>query len=65
MPKLLTAYAFPPLCPGAHLRCPALPRLQLFINGQWVDAASGKTFKVLDPRTEEVIAEVGWLKPGW
>lgn len=32
--------------------------LQLLINGEFVDAASGKTFKVLDPRTEEPIFEV-------
>lgn len=31
---------------------------KLFINGQWVDAVSGKTFKILDPRTEEVVAEI-------
>lgn len=31
---------------------------KLFINGQFVDAASGKTFPTLDPRTGEVIAHV-------
>ncbi|XP_065625548.1 benzaldehyde dehydrogenase, mitochondrial [Quercus suber] len=31
---------------------------QLLINGQFVDAASGKTFPTLDPRTGEVIAHV-------
>ncbi|XP_068637819.1 aldehyde dehydrogenase family 2 member B4, mitochondrial-like [Aristolochia californica] len=31
---------------------------QLLINGQFVDAASGKTFQTLDPRSGEVIAEV-------
>ncbi|KAK6922164.1 Aldehyde dehydrogenase domain, partial [Dillenia turbinata] len=31
---------------------------QLLINGQYVDAASGKTFETLDPRTGEVIANV-------
>ncbi|KAG9153452.1 hypothetical protein Leryth_025743 [Lithospermum erythrorhizon] len=31
---------------------------QLLINGQFVDAASGKTFKTLDPRTGDVIADV-------
>jgi betaine-aldehyde dehydrogenase len=30
----------------------------MFINGEWVDSASGKTFPVYDPSTEEVIAEV-------
>ncbi|XP_009617290.1 benzaldehyde dehydrogenase, mitochondrial isoform X1 [Nicotiana tabacum] len=31
---------------------------KLLINGQFVDSASGKTFPTLDPRTEEVIANV-------
>ncbi|KAB1207917.1 Aldehyde dehydrogenase family 2 member B4, mitochondrial [Morella rubra] len=31
---------------------------QLLINGQFVDAASGKTFPTLDPRTGDVIANV-------
>lgn len=31
---------------------------QLLINGQFVDAASGKTFPTFDPRTGEVIANV-------
>ncbi|CAL5198276.1 unnamed protein product [Lathyrus oleraceus] len=31
---------------------------QLLINGQFVDAASGKTFPTYDPRTGEVIAQV-------
>jgi len=31
---------------------------QLFIDGKFVDAASGKTFQTLDPRTGEVIANV-------
>ncbi|PKA63101.1 Aldehyde dehydrogenase family 2 member B7, mitochondrial [Apostasia shenzhenica] len=31
---------------------------KLFINGQFVDSASGKTFPTLDPRTGEVIANV-------
>lgn len=31
---------------------------KLLINGEFVDAASGKTFETLDPRTEEVIAHV-------
>jgi phenylacetaldehyde dehydrogenase len=34
-----------------------LPR-QLLINGEWVDAASGRTFETLNPATEEVIARV-------
>ncbi|MEZ6091013.1 MAG: aldehyde dehydrogenase family protein, partial [Pirellulaceae bacterium] len=31
---------------------------QCFINNQWVDAQSGKTFATINPATEEVIAEV-------
>ena len=30
----------------------------LYINGEWVDSASDKTFPVYDPATEEVIAQV-------
>jgi len=33
-------------------------RKQLFINGEWRDAASGKTIDVINPATEEVIAAV-------
>src|SRR5205809_1652521 len=33
-------------------------RKQLFIDGEWRDAASGKTIEVVNPATEEVIAEV-------
>jgi phenylacetaldehyde dehydrogenase len=35
----------------------AVPR-QLFINGQWVDAASGKTFETPNPATGETLARV-------
>src|SRR5258706_16187144 len=31
---------------------------QNFVNGKWENAASGKTFPVFDPSTEEVIAQV-------
>ncbi len=31
---------------------------QIFINGEWVNNESGKTFPVYDPSTEEVIAQV-------
>ncbi len=34
------------------------PCPQLFIGGQWVDAESGKTFPVLDPRTGEEVFRV-------
>jgi aldehyde dehydrogenase (NAD+) len=33
-------------------------RKQLFINGEWRDAAGGKTIEVVNPATEETIAEV-------
>src|SRR4029079_15647747 len=33
-------------------------RKQLFINGEWRDASGGKTIEVVNPATEEVIAEV-------
>src|SRR5216117_1542963 len=36
----------------------AVMRRQLFINGEWRDATSGKTIEVVNPATEEVIAEV-------
>lgn len=31
---------------------------KLYIDGQWVDAASGKTFATVDPATEQVICQV-------
>src|SRR5919112_45241 len=36
----------------------AVMRKQLFINGDWRDAAGGKTIEVVNPATEEIIAEV-------
>src|ERR1700724_3253941 len=35
----------------------ATPR-QLFINGQWTDAASGKTFETPNPATGDTLARV-------
>ena len=35
----------------------ATPR-QLFINGQWTDAASGKTFETPNPATGETLASI-------
>ena len=35
-----------------------VPTYQLYINGEWVDSKSGKTFPVYDPASEEVIAQV-------
>ena len=37
---------------------PAVENTQCFIGGKWVPAASGKTFKTVNPATEETIAEV-------
>ena len=37
---------------------PTLTRKQLFINGEWRDSAGGRTIEVINPATEEVIAEV-------
>jgi aldehyde dehydrogenase (NAD+) len=39
-------------------RGPQIRQTQCFIGGQWVPAASGKTFETLNPATEEVIASV-------
>jgi succinate-semialdehyde dehydrogenase / glutarate-semialdehyde dehydrogenase len=33
---------------------------QMYIGGQWVDAIGGERLKVVNPATEEVIAEVPW-----
>ena len=35
-----------------------MKKYQMFINGKWVDAKSGKTMKVINPGNEEVVAEV-------
>ncbi|WOG94393.1 hypothetical protein DCAR_0313688 [Daucus carota subsp. sativus] len=37
---------------------PEIKFTKLFINGLFVQSLSGKTFETIDPRTEEVIAEV-------
>jgi betaine-aldehyde dehydrogenase len=31
---------------------------QMYVNGEWIESRSGKTFPVYDPATEEVIAQV-------
>jgi len=44
---------------GLQAQGQALPmRTQLFINNEWVDAKSGKTFDTINPATEEKIASV-------
>lgn len=37
---------------------PEVKYTKLFINNEWVDAASGETFETIDPSTEKVIAKV-------
>jgi succinate-semialdehyde dehydrogenase/glutarate-semialdehyde dehydrogenase len=41
-----------------RLKDPDLLKNQLFVGGQWVDAASGETVDVLNPATQEVLAKV-------
>ena len=36
----------------------AATRNQMFIDGDWADAASGETVEVVNPATEAVIGEV-------
>ncbi len=36
----------------------AVTARQLFVNGQWADATGGKTFAVVNPATEDTIAQV-------
>jgi 1-pyrroline dehydrogenase len=36
----------------------AATKYRMFINGEWADASSGETAEVINPATEEVIAEV-------
>jgi aldehyde dehydrogenase (NAD+) len=37
---------------------PQIRQTSCFIGGQWIPAASGKTFETMNPATEEVIAQV-------
>ncbi|PWA90821.1 aldehyde/histidinol dehydrogenase [Artemisia annua] len=39
-------------------KIPKIKFTKLFINGEFVDSVSGKTFETIDPRTEEVIANI-------
>ncbi|KAB8082074.1 hypothetical protein EE612_003819 [Oryza sativa] len=43
---------------GGGLVVPEIKFTKLFINGQFVDAASGKTFETRDPRTGDVLAHI-------
>jgi aldehyde dehydrogenase (NAD+) len=40
------------------LRTPDVKYTKLFINNEWVDSASGKTFQTINPSTGEAICEV-------
>lgn len=40
------------------VRKPKISQTQCFIGGEWVPAASGKTFATVNPATEETIADV-------
>ncbi|KAK3041650.1 hypothetical protein RJ639_001460 [Escallonia herrerae] len=45
--------------PAEHfIKIPNIKFTKLFINGQFVDSVSGKTFETIDPRTEEVITRI-------
>jgi acyl-CoA reductase-like NAD-dependent aldehyde dehydrogenase len=35
-----------------------MQKFKMYINGKWVDAASGKTYRAINPATEEEIAEI-------
>ncbi|XP_024979209.1 aldehyde dehydrogenase family 2 member C4-like isoform X1 [Cynara cardunculus var. scolymus] len=39
-------------------KIPKIKFTKLFINGEFVDSVSGRTFETIDPRTEEVIANI-------
>lgn len=43
---------------GLKVTVPEIKFTKLFINGEFVDAVSGKTFGTIDPRTGEVLATV-------
>lgn len=44
--------------PASKSRKPTVSDRKMLIDGQWIDAASGKTFETLDPSTGEVICRV-------
>eukprot|EP00258_Populus_trichocarpa_P029284 XP_024445303.1 aldehyde dehydrogenase family 2 member C4 [Populus trichocarpa] len=43
---------------ASPVKLPTIKFTKLFINGEFVDSVSGKTFETIDPRTGEVIARV-------
>ncbi|XP_071717070.1 aldehyde dehydrogenase family 2 member C4-like [Rutidosis leptorrhynchoides] len=42
----------------SSFKIPEIKFTKLFINGEFVDSVSGKTFETIDPRSEEVIANI-------
>ncbi|GFQ03048.1 aldehyde dehydrogenase family 2 member c4 [Phtheirospermum japonicum] len=42
----------------SHVNIPKIKFTKLFINGDFIDSISGKTFETTDPRTGEVIAKI-------
>jgi coniferyl-aldehyde dehydrogenase len=43
---------------SSFVKIPTIKFKKLFINGEFVDSVSGKTFETVDPRTEEVITKI-------
>ncbi|XP_020243825.1 aldehyde dehydrogenase family 2 member C4-like [Asparagus officinalis] len=43
---------------GENFKMPDIKFTKLFINGQFIDSVSGKTFETRDPRTGDVIANI-------
>ncbi|KAJ1419819.1 Aldehyde/histidinol dehydrogenase [Sesbania bispinosa] len=43
---------------NSFVKIPKVKFTKLFINGEFVDSVSGKTFESVDPRTEEVLTEI-------
>ncbi|XP_058111169.1 aldehyde dehydrogenase family 2 member C4-like isoform X2 [Magnolia sinica] len=41
-----------------HFKLPEIKFTKLFINGEFVDSISGKTFETIDPRNGEVVARI-------
>ncbi|KAG7984324.1 hypothetical protein I3843_04G154400 [Carya illinoinensis] len=43
---------------ASFVKNPTIKFTKLFINGEFVDSVSGKTFETIDPRTGAVIARI-------
>ncbi|PON73312.1 Succinylglutamate-semialdehyde dehydrogenase [Parasponia andersonii] len=43
---------------GTSTKMPTIKFTKLFVNGEFVNSISGKTFETIDPRNGEVIANV-------